>query len=64
MMERYSAISDKIPDVAVNAVKTLSEEGIKDNYKLEESLKAEGFHEDEINKIMGENWIRVLKEQM
>lgn len=42
----------------------LDMKGIKDNDKLEESLKAVGFHEDEINKIMGENWIRVLKEQM
>lgn len=44
MMERYSAISEKIPDVAVNAVRTLSEEGIKDNYRsvVIDNVKTEG----------------------
>lgn len=35
--------------------------GIKDIYKLEKKMKIEGFTEEEINKVMGENWLRVLK---
>lgn len=35
--------------------------GIKDINKLEEKMKMEGFTEEEINKVMGENWLRVLK---
>lgn len=35
--------------------------GIKDINKLEENMKIEGFTEDEINKVMGENWLRVLR---
>lgn len=43
-MERYSTISNKIPEVAVNVVKTLSEEGTKDNYSsvIMNEVKAEG----------------------
>lgn len=35
--------------------------GIKDINKLEEEMKMEGFTEEEINKVMGENWLRVLR---
>lgn len=35
--------------------------GIKDINILEKKMILEGFNEEEINKIMGENWIRVLK---
>lgn len=35
--------------------------GIKDINKLEEKMKMEGFTEEEINKVMGENWLRVLR---
>ncbi len=35
--------------------------GIKDIDKLEKNMKIEGFTEEEINKVMGENWLRVLK---
>lgn len=35
--------------------------GIKDINKLEEKMKMEGFTEEEINKVMGENWLRVLE---
>ncbi|HBC83947.1 MAG TPA: dipeptidase, partial [Clostridiales bacterium] len=35
--------------------------GIKDIYKLDKKMKIEGFTEEEINKVMGENWLRVLK---
>lgn len=38
--------------------------GIKDTTNLVQELKKYGFHENEIEKIMGENWIRVLKEQL
>lgn len=44
IIERYSTIRDKIPEVAVNTVKALSEEGIKDNYKsvIIDNVKTEG----------------------
>lgn len=35
--------------------------GIKDINKLEENMKKEGFTDIEINKVMGENWLRVLR---
>lgn len=35
--------------------------GVKDINKLEEKMKIEGFTEEEINKVMGENWLRVLR---
>lgn len=35
--------------------------GIRDIDKLEKNMKLEGFTKSEINKVMGENWLRVLK---
>ena len=38
--------------------------GIKDFKKLKEELRKEKFKEEEIDKIMGENWVKVLKKQI
>ena len=38
--------------------------GIKDIKKLKQELRKEKFNEEEIDKIMGENWVRVLKKQI
>lgn len=38
--------------------------GIKDIKKLKQELRKEKFKEEEIDKIMGENWVRVLKKQI
>ena len=38
--------------------------GVKDISYLQQILQKEGFTRQEINKVMGENWLRVLKENM
>ena len=37
---------------------------VKDIWKLEKELKKENFTKQEINKVLGDNWIRVLKSNM
>lgn len=38
--------------------------GIKDIYLIEIALRKSGFRQNEIEKILGENWIRILKENI
>lgn len=37
---------------------------VKDIWKLEKELKKEGFTKQDINKVLGDNWLRVLKSNM
>ena len=38
--------------------------GVKDIDYLRHALRNEGFNDSEINKVLGENWKRVLKQNL